>query len=651
VVYTNLISAGPTIYLSSLAMAAHKVQYQHYIPRFILKRFTYLDGEKRERGPQRFLIQSYTQILAPVPDDLINVFDMSSGQFQLGEVRRTCGTQNLYYNANDSTDPMKIEDLFSKLESETSEVFEKIRTAITDGLDFVDIREKDIHILFKFMSLSPRRSEQYRDEVRSPYRENDFLFQSLFEALKKSGRSGDPSQFWLDDLLYVLEATHEDLLADAGKSDSKASAVTYKSFIESYDLHIWKAAHGYEFFLNESLVDFEGDTQSFLGTEVKETRCQLIWVTTNDLIHLVLPISPEVAVVFCNGSRCWESPFADNMHRLKIPYPQNSLLKNAPHRDIINVHVPNQRRRKKWWPATVAWRVHIETLSRDHHRIITSYSLSHAKSFVVHRNRARFERAKRELEVFGNKRAEVWKSQGFRVSDQNTQRQENEEEGLARPSDEQITRIVDDHLSALDDVLNIINTTREPLPRTKDNALKYWLAVRTLEIYAQQNTTTSSGLDAESLGLTVIHPALRAAFEAAYPPQHPDHRDLVALDFSQFLSDGTGDETFAQLTLMIDAKISELVRADSFHTHWEASATKIRPPKGSISQNREDSREQPDLLENSSLQSIFKATQGFNVLVWMFKERQDILATFVQQIGVPMGAMQPGLVRIRGRRN
>jgi hypothetical protein len=136
-------------------------------------------------------------------------------------------------------------------------------------------------------------------------------------------------------LLYLLETSHEDLLADTEKKDDNvniAAADTYKHFTESYALHIWKAADGYEFFLNDRLVDFEGDTQSVLGVEVKETGPRLIWMTTDDLIHLVLPISPEVAVIFCNESRCWESPFADSMHRLKRPYPHNSLLKNAPHK-------------------------------------------------------------------------------------------------------------------------------------------------------------------------------------------------------------------------------------------------------------------------------------------------------------------------------
>ena len=405
-------------------------------------------------------------------------------------------------------------------------------------------------------------------------------------------------------MLYLLETSHEDLLADAEKTDSNAAADTYKHFIESYALQIWKAADGYEFFLNDRLVDFEGDTQSFLGTEVKETGSQLMWMTTEDLIHLILPISPEVAVIFCNESRCWESPFADRMHRLKMPYPQNSLLKNAPHKDIVNINVPSQRRGKKTWPASVAWRVNIGTLSRDHHRILASYSLSHAESFVVVRRRARFERAKRELEVFNKTRAEVWKTQGIRFGYQDTQRQQKEGDEHPPPSQEQITRIVGHHMSALEDVLNIINTTHEPLQRTKHNAFKSWLAIRTLESYRLKYITTSSSeSDTEFSHFCTMHPALKAAFEADYPPQHPDHRDLVTIGFGQFLSYGIGEEMFAQLTFKIDSKISELVHADTFNTHWEAFATKLRPPEGSLLQSDEGLSEQPTRLEKTCLKT------------------------------------------------
>jgi hypothetical protein len=216
-----------------------------------------------------------------------------------------------------------------------------------------------------------------------------------------------------------------------------------------------------------------------------------------------------------------------------------------------------------------------------------------------------------------------------------------------------MARIVRNHKSALKEVVSIIATTHEPLQRTKDNALKSWLAISALEAYRVKHIATpSSSSDTESSHFSVMHPALKAAFEAAYPPQHPDHRDLVTINFGQFVSYGIGEEMFVQLTLKIDSKISELVHADTFHTHWEARATNLRPPEGSLLQSDEGLGEEPtclekDLLGNPSFQSIVRAAQGFDVLNWMFEERQDILVTFVQQIAVPMETMQPRITRIR----
>jgi hypothetical protein len=97
------------------------------------------------------------------------------------------------------------------------------------------------------------------------------VFQQPFEESRKTGRSGEPGKFWLDQLLYLLETSHEDILVDAEKTTGhNAAASTYKHFIENYALRIWKAADDYEFFLNDQLVGFEGDTQSFPVAEVKD---------------------------------------------------------------------------------------------------------------------------------------------------------------------------------------------------------------------------------------------------------------------------------------------------------------------------------------------------------------------------------------------
>lgn len=176
----------------------------------------------------------------------MNLFDLQTGQFITEEVKRSCGMYNLYYMENDPNH-MRIEDLFSGIEGQTSQIFIKIKNAAKEKLDHVNILEKDIHILFKFMILSFRRSKQYRDVMQNPYRENDFMLQRLFEASRKEGRSSDPGEVWLEQILYLLKASHEDLLTDAEHpSDSifKASARTYKHFVENYALQIWHAANG-----------------------------------------------------------------------------------------------------------------------------------------------------------------------------------------------------------------------------------------------------------------------------------------------------------------------------------------------------------------------------------------------------------------------
>ncbi|KAG2005319.1 hypothetical protein GB937_008862 [Aspergillus fischeri] len=284
---------------------------------------------------------------------------------------------------------MRIEHLFRKLESKTSVIFNKITDAVSNGVGHIDILEKDFHILFQFMNLSFRR---------------------------KSGRSGEPEQFWLELLLYLLETSHENILEDAKNPDENAAAYTYKHSVENYTLQIWKAANGYEFFLNDRLVDFEGDTQSYLGAEMKGERCQLIWTTSEDFIHPILPVGPEVAIIFCNESRCWKSPFAEVMHEARVPYLENSLLKNAPHKDIVSVDIPSRKRGRKKWPVTVVWTVNIGAMTREQHRIIASYSFSHAQLLIVVRSRAQFEKAKRELELFSRERMEHWSNLGIRSS-------------------------------------------------------------------------------------------------------------------------------------------------------------------------------------------------------------------------------------------
>ncbi|KAH8776266.1 hypothetical protein F5883DRAFT_409959 [Diaporthe sp. PMI_573] len=153
-----------------------------------------------------------------------------------------------------------------------------------------------------------------------------------------------------------------------------------------------------------------------------------------------------------------------------------------------------------------------------------------------------------------------------------------------------------------------------------------------------------------------MHPALKRAFEAAYLPKHPNHRDLVSIDFGEFFSHGIGEETFAQLSTMIDQKISDLVSDNTFAAYFEASRKDFQSPVASLSYQgdndfgRQSTQEEREMLENPCFKSIVRAAEGFDDLKWMFEEQQDILATFVQKIAVQPESMQPRVDRIRARR-
>ncbi|KAK8123003.1 hypothetical protein PG984_011673 [Apiospora sp. TS-2023a] len=271
---------------------------------------------------------------------------------------------------------------------------------------------------------------------------------------------------------------------------------------------------------------------------------------------MILPLSPEVAVVFCNESRCCMSPSPEIMQRGKIPHPDNSLLKDAPHKDVTSIEVEGQKRGRKRWPATTAWRVSIGTLSADHHQAITSYTLSHAQSLLVVRSRAKFERAKRELNRFGQEIAKSWNRGGTEkeiVTVAGTKMTE-EERGWAKAQ-----------LSALEWLDRVIVPSREPVTRTKENVFKCFQAFIAL--------TTILNPDAEVFQEEgrLMHPALQSAFEAAYPPKHPAHRDLVTIGFDEFFGLGLGEEHFTRLLTLVEEKCRELVASDTtLKQHWAA---------------------------------------------------------------------------------
>ncbi|KAK8008251.1 hypothetical protein PG991_010802 [Apiospora marii] len=171
---------------------------------------------------------------------------------------------------------------------------------------------------------------------------------------------------------------------------------------------------------------------------------------------MILPVSPEVAVVFCNESRCGVAPSAEIMQRAKIPHLDVSLLKDAPHQGMTNITVQGEKR---------------------------------------------------------------------------------------------------------------VLPSREPVTRTKENAFKCFQAFVALASL-MQSESESMEQDAE---ICLMHPDLKSAFEAAYPPKSPAHRDLVAVDFEGFFGLGLGEEHFTRLLTLVEERCRELATSDTMEQNWALS--------------------------------------------------------------------------------
>lgn len=202
------------------------------------------------------------------------------------------------------------------------------------------------------------------------------------------------------------------------------------------------------------------------------------------------------------------------------------------------------------WPVTTAWRVYIGTFSRHQHRIIASYLLSHARSFIVVRSRKQFERARRELEVFSTERAKTYKSRWTRFSYHYQGDRQHPNEIFPPPTVEQKSRMADRPMSNLDEILAISKTT-QIIRMTKGNSFKpgmTWIShARAFHMYCE--SLTRSQIITFRTPASCILPSKQRSKLSFIPHKSLDHRDLNNIEFWEFFENAIGKMTFAKLSL------------------------------------------------------------------------------------------------------
>ncbi|KAM0471013.1 hypothetical protein ACHAPX_009582 [Trichoderma viride] len=187
-------------------MEAHKPEYQHFIPQFLLRNFShkYAPPDKSKAGKSK---KRDRKKLYP-GDQAVNSLCLSDG-FYLDEcsVRRACGLENMYV---DAAKPLKhqdhLEKKFAVFENKASCIYRKIIKAYENGKSAVLLKRTEKDVLRKFMFLLTYRGEQYHRKYNldsmQDYDEGD---KELLQIYMTNHGFTKPIDVWLQSLKAIID--------------------------------------------------------------------------------------------------------------------------------------------------------------------------------------------------------------------------------------------------------------------------------------------------------------------------------------------------------------------------------------------------------------------------------------------------------------
>lgn len=247
-----------------------KDQYQHYIPRFILRNFALDDYLKHSRERHEILFYSLTD-----------------QELRVADVDTSYGVYNMYSDIQNIKDLNFVELELSNLEQEASNI---IKRMLDLSVNAVTISYLELTSLRKFLWIMsfryPGRRRQYTE---NRFDQNGKRIQEDF--MQSRGRSS-LDDVWLESIKGILleDAENPQSISLEGKTGSigPMENIDYKSHKMSTFLCIWEAEEPFEFVLTDNGFNiFEGDCgRAFAGSAY----------------HYFYPLSPRRIIVAAKTS-------------------------------------------------------------------------------------------------------------------------------------------------------------------------------------------------------------------------------------------------------------------------------------------------------------------------------------------------------------
>ncbi|KAG2754150.1 hypothetical protein P692DRAFT_20854626 [Suillus brevipes Sb2] len=269
-----------------------RTQYQHFIPRFILRRF--------QVGPVKSKTERQKEFRRTgVDPEFVHYYDVATGSLDIRPIGKVYGVPNFYQVVRNTDNINELEEKLGDLERHAASIITDLHNALPQGT--FTLKRRSLELLRKFLFIMHYRNVSCSDTYFQADHPQNARSRQWIESFMKEKDIRSSVEFWLYVLRYYLDASHSDIMRDAAELVEKYGelglqkmmieshippdvehfpAYTYHVHANNYFFSIWEAAEGEEFIIThnafglwEGLMDGSPD------------------------LHRIFVVSPRIALV------------------------------------------------------------------------------------------------------------------------------------------------------------------------------------------------------------------------------------------------------------------------------------------------------------------------------------------------------------------
>ncbi|KAG0693445.1 hypothetical protein DFH29DRAFT_839086, partial [Suillus ampliporus] len=239
-------------------------QYQHFIPRFILRRF--------QIGPVRSKAERQKEFrLTGVDPEYVHYYDVATGGLDTRPIGKVYGVPNLYQDVHNIENVNELEAKLADLERQAASIIEDLHKALPQGT--FTLNRRSLELLRKFLFIMHYRNVSCASHYFQADHPENAQARQWIESFMKSKGIQSAIETWLYILRYYLDTSHSDIMRDAAElideygeeglqkmmTESQIPpglehypALAYRKQADNYFLSIWEAVEGEEFILTHN---------------------------------------------------------------------------------------------------------------------------------------------------------------------------------------------------------------------------------------------------------------------------------------------------------------------------------------------------------------------------------------------------------------